>query len=246
MANRKIAKGMVALSLLAALAAGPAAAETRSSKEEAAGVGIGGAIGALAGGPVGFIVGAAGGAWLGDKFSEKNQEIAALNGSLDDAGSRLAGLEHEVQRMGKERLVTDNELARLRALARPELLTLLQTGIEMDLLFRTGEHELADTTSSRLSQLGTTLAGMPDVHIQLDGFADERGDAAYNQELSVRRADYVRSVLTAAGVTPSRIRVAAHGESPALDSRIDSYALDRRVSLTMYVEDSASFASNPD
>ncbi|MCI0517935.1 MAG: OmpA family protein [Woeseiaceae bacterium] len=246
MVNWNNAKGLVALAVLAVLAAGPASAETRSSREEAAGVGIGGTVGALAGGPVGFIVGAAAGGWLGDNFSKKKQAVAELTGSLDDAESRVAGLEVEMHRIGDERLKTEEELTRLRSLARPELLSLLQTGIEMDLLFRTDEHELADTTSGRLTQLATTLAGMPDVYIQLDGFADERGDAAYNQDLSIRRADHVRSVLTAAGVTPSRIKVAAHGESPAIDSSIDSYALDRRVSLTLYVEDNASFASNPD
>lgn len=246
MANRNNVKGLVALAVLAALAAGPASAETRSSSEEAAGVGIGGAVGALAGGPVGFIVGAAAGGWLGDNFNRKKQAVAELTGSLDAAESRVAGLELEMHRMGDERRKTEDELARLRTLARPELLSLLQTGIEMDLLFRTDEHELADTTSSRLTELAATLAGMPDVRIQLDGYADERGDAAYNQDLSIRRADHVRNVLTAAGVTPSRITVAAHGESPAVDSSIDSYALDRRVSLTLYAEDSASFASNPD
>jgi outer membrane protein OmpA-like peptidoglycan-associated protein len=246
MANRNIANGLVALAVLAALAAGPASAETRTSKEEATGVGIGATVGAFAGGPVGFIVGAAAGAWLGDNFSRKKQEVEALSGSLDEAESRLVDLELQVDRMGDERQRTDSELARLRALAKPELLGLLQTGIEMDLLFRTDEYVLADTTGSRLTQLATTLATLPDVYIQVDGFADERGDAGYNQALSTRRADHVRDVLTAAGVTPARIKVAAHGESPAIDGSIDSYALDRRVSLTLYVEDSASFASNPD
>ncbi len=246
MANRNIAKQMVALAVLSALAAGPTSAETRTSKEEATGVSIGATVGAFAGGPVGFIVGAAAGAWLGDNFNQKKHEVTALSGSLDKAESRLIDLEHELHRMGDEQQVTDSELARLRALAKPELLSLLKNGIEMDLLFRTDESVLADTTSSRLTQLATTLATLPDVYLQLDGFADERGDPGYNQALSTRRADHVRNVLTAAGVTPSRIKVAAHGESPAIDGRIDSYALDRRVSLTLYVEESASFASNPD
>jgi hypothetical protein len=52
-------------------------------------------------------------------------------------------------------------------------------------------------------------------------------------------------VLVEAGVSPTRIKVAAHGESPAVDDSIDSYALERRVSLTLYVDDNPSFASNP-
>jgi outer membrane protein OmpA-like peptidoglycan-associated protein len=245
MAERNFVHKLMALAVLAAMSVDPAFAETRTSKEEAAGVGIGATVGVFAGGPVGAIVGAAAGAWLGDRFSLKKQEVMTLSGSMDQADNRIGSLEQELQRANDERRQADEELARLRALARPELLSLMQSGIEMDLLFRTDEYVLADTTGSRLTQLATTLAALPDVHIQLDGFADERGNAAYNQALSTRRADHVRDLLTAAGVTASRIKVTAHGESPAIDGSSDSYALDRRVSLTLYVDDTMSYASNP-
>ncbi len=246
MAERNFLYKLMALTVLAAMSVDPVFAETRTSKEEAAGVGIGATVGVFAGGPVGAIVGAAAGAWLGDRFSMKKQEVMALSGSVDQADNRIGSLERELKLAIDERRQADDELARLRALARPELLSLMQSGIEMDLLFRTDEYVLADSTGSRLTQLATTLAALPDVQIQLDGFADERGDAAYNQALSTRRADHVHDLLTAAGVATSRIKVTAHGESPAIDGSIDSYALDRRVSLTLTVDDTASFASNPD
>jgi outer membrane protein OmpA-like peptidoglycan-associated protein len=134
----------------------------------------------------------------------------------------------------------------MRAVARPELLALMQAGIEMDLLFRTDEHKLGNTTDSKLRQLATSLASLPDVYIQLDGFADERGDADYNQNLSARRAENVREILTSNGIAESRIKVAAHGESPAADDNIDSLALERKVSLTLFIDETPSFASNPD
>ena len=134
----------------------------------------------------------------------------------------------------------------MRSIARPELLTLMQAGIEMDLLFRTDEDELGITTDSKLRELATILSTMPDVYIQLDGFADERGSAEYNQGLSARRAAHVREILVSNGVAESRIKVAAHGESPAADDNIDSFALERKVSLTLFVEETPSFASNPD
>jgi outer membrane protein OmpA-like peptidoglycan-associated protein len=246
MANRKMATVLIALGTCATLAAGPVWAETRTSREEATGIGVGAAVGAAAGGPVGLIVGAAAGAWLGDYYNQKNRQVTTLTASLETTGSELGDLQVDMQRLGKDRQQLDRELARLRAVARPELLSLLQTGIEMDLLFRTDEFVLADTTGTRLSEFAATLAGMQDVRIQLDGFADERGAAAYNHLLSTRRAEYVRELLVNAGVAPERIKLAAHGESPAIDSSIDSYALERRVSLTLYVEDSPSFASNPD
>jgi len=135
---------------------------------------------------------------------------------------------------------------RMQDEARPELLSLLEAGIEMDLLFRTDEHVLAASTGSRLKQLASSLATMPDVFVRLDGFADERGDAAYNQKLSVRRAEHVRNVLIDNGVPATRISVMAHGESPAADANTDSFAFERKVSLTLYIDDSVSFASNPD
>jgi outer membrane protein OmpA-like peptidoglycan-associated protein len=136
------------------------------------------------------------------------------------------------------------ELERLRAVDRPELVSLMQAGIAMDLLFRTDEHVLADTTGGRLAELAAELAAMSDLRVQLDGFADARGDLDYNLRLSQKRVEFVREQLVAAGVDPSRIRVSAHGEAPAQDESVDSYALERRVSLKLFIDSSRPFASN--
>jgi outer membrane protein OmpA-like peptidoglycan-associated protein len=223
--------------ILASLIATPAMA--RASKQENIGIGVGSVIGAVAGGPVGFIVGAAFGAKIGDEFHEKDRDVTALSDSLADSRETISDLETSIDSLG-------GDLQRMRAVARPELLALMQAGIEMDLLFRTDEHKLGNTTDSKLRQLATSLASLPDVYIQLDGFADERGDADYNQNLSARRAEHVREILTSNGIAESRIKVAAHGESPAADDNIDSLALERKVSLTLFIDETPSFASNPD
>jgi outer membrane protein OmpA-like peptidoglycan-associated protein len=136
------------------------------------------------------------------------------------------------------------ELERLRAVDRPELVSLMQAGIAMDLLFRTDEHVLADTTGGRLAELAGELAIMSDIRVQLDGFADERGDSDYNLQLSQKRVEFVREQLVAAGVDPSRIQVSAHGEAPAQDESADSYALERRVSLRLFIDNSRPLAAN--
>lgn len=223
--------------LIATLAAAPAFAES-SSREEGIGVGLGAVIGGIAGGPVGMILGAAFGARIGDEMHQRDTEVEQLSASLQGSQHRVNELERHIDTLG-------GDLQRMQAESRPGLLSLLQAGIEMDLLFRTDEHVLADTTGSRLQQLAASLATMPDIFVQLDGFADERGAAAYNQMLSVRRAEHVKSVLIANGVPALRISVKAHGESPAADDNVDSFAFERKVSLTLYIEDSPSFASNP-
>ena len=232
MRNKIILTGLIAV-----LAAAPAFAES-SSKEEGIGVGVGAVIGGIAGGPVGLIVGAALGAKLGDELFQRDTEIDQLSASLQGSQSRVNELERDVVALG-------GDLQRMQQESRPELLSLLQAGIEMDLLFRTDEDVLSATTGSRLQQLAASLATMPDVFVRLDGFADERGNAAYNQELSARRAEHVMHVLLANGVLAARISVKAHGESPAADDNVDSFAFERKVSLTLYIEDSPSFAANP-
>ncbi len=235
---RNTTTAVIIATLTMFLVAPPALATTKSSKEEAIGVGSGAVIGAVAGGPVGFIIGAAIGAKIGDTIDSKNDRLDGLESSLDESRITVAVLEGDVDELSVE-------IERLREIARPELVSLMQAGIAMDLLFRTDEAALADTTGNRLAQLAGTLASMHNIHIQLDGFADERGNEQYNYELSEKRVDFVREQFIAAGVNPNRIKVSAHGESAAQDETVDSYALERRVSVKLFIDDIPSLAANP-
>ena len=165
---------------------------------------------------------------------------------MNDSHSTVNDLEYDVETLNSNIDNMSDELVRLQRVSRPEVVSLLQAGIAMDLLFRTDEHVLADTTGSRLAQLAGTLASMPDIQVQLDGFADERGDATYNQRLSEKRVEFVKEQLISAGVEPSRISYSGHGESPAQDTSVDSFALERRVSLTLFIDNTPSLASNPE
>ena len=235
-----------AITLISLVAMAPLAAHAAASKQEKIGVGTGAIVGAAAGGPVGLIVGAAVGAYLGDTAHRKNDEIESLSAELAASRNEVVKLERDIGRMDRNLDTLSAELQRLQRYASPEIASLLQAGIAMDLLFRTDEAVLADTTGSRLHELATTLASMPGIRVQLDGFADERGDEQYNQQLSEQRVAFIRDQLVAAGVDSSRITATAHGESPAQDDSIDSYALERRVSLKLYTDDVTSFAANPE
>lgn len=208
------------------------------SKEEKIGVGSGAVVGAIIGGPVGFIIGGAFGAKLGDSIHQKNASIDELSVSLQRSKSDLRTLNASYDSV-------QGELEQMQEVARPELISMLEAGIAMDLLFRTDESVLADTTGDRLASLGRTLATMTDIRVQLDGFADERGDETYNYNLSAQRVEFVRDQLVAAGIHPSRIQISAHGEAPAQDASVDSYALERRVSLTLFIDDPQSVAQLP-
>lgn len=223
---------------LLTLTIAPPALAGGASREENIGVGTGSVIGAVAGGPIGLIIGAALGAKIGDSFHKKGQRIDTLQGSLDGSRNSVATLENDIDKLS-------GEVERLRQVARPELVSLMQAGIAMDLLFRTDEFALTDTTGDRLTQMASALATMPDIRIQLDGFADERGDADYNFELSQKRVEFVRNLFIASGVHPARINVAAHGESVAQDATVDSYAFERRVSVRLFINNTQSVAAAP-
>lgn len=235
---------IVTITVLALSISFPVFADS-ASREEKVGVGAGAVVGALAGGPVGFIIGAAIGAKIGDTMEQKSMSIESLAGSLDDSRRNANELEYDVQALNRDIDSLSAELQQYREIDRPGLINLMQAGIAMDLLFRTDEHVLADTTGGRLAELARGVSAMPDIRVQLDGFADERGESDYNLKLSEKRVEFVREQLISAGIHPSRIHIAAHGEAPAQDQSVDSYALERRVSLKLFIEGAQPFASSP-
>lgn len=233
-------RNLVAIILIVAVATSFPATAASASKQESAGVGAGVVIGALAGGPAGAIIGAAIGAKVGDTMHNKASTINTLSGSLDESRSDIAILEADIRALNGDIDSLSAELEHFQQIDRPQLVNLMQAGIEMDLLFRTDEYVLADTTGGRLAELASAVAQMRDIRVQLDGFADERGDSEYNLKLSEKRVNFVRDQLVAAGINPSQIRVSAHGEAPAQDESVDSYALERRVALKIFIDSDSS------
>lgn len=238
-------KTIITVTLLSLAAASNASAADPASKEEMIGVGSGALIGAVAGGPPGFILGAAFGALLGDTLHQKDEQIETLAQTVESKDQKVAELSTSLDSIHASNDRLGEEVTRLREIARPELIELLQAGIAMDLLFKTDETDVGPEADARIGSLARTLAGMPGISIRLDGFADERGDEAYNLDLSGKRVDTVRDKLIAAGIPADRIHTSAHGESPATEATPDGYALERKVSMTLYIDQLPAVASNP-
>jgi outer membrane protein OmpA-like peptidoglycan-associated protein len=238
-------KTIITLTVLSLALTGTAQARDAASKEEVIGVGSGALIGAAAGGPFGFMVGAAFGALLGDSVHAKNESIEELTLEVSRREQKLAAADRDLREFRAQNDELGSEIEKLRTLAKPELIELMRAGISMDLLFRTDEADLVDTTKHRLMNLASALAALPDVSIQLDGFADERGDSGYNQSLSERRVASIREQLVSAGIPDHRIRTTAHGEVSASEKTPDSLALDRKVSMTLSIDELQSLAANP-
>jgi outer membrane protein OmpA-like peptidoglycan-associated protein len=228
---------MISKSLVAAIAitlsCGAANAGTTSTtkshgdmtKEVGTGMLTGAATGAAVGGPVGAVVGFMIGAVMGDSI-----------GSAKRAESRAQTAEVHSQALEKDLL--DTRLALAKASERTggdEMLDALAERLHADVLFRTGTAELDAQVALQLQELGKLLAAHSQLDIELNGFADPRGNAEKNIELSLTRANAVREALIQGGAAPEQIQVKANGEdlSTAPKGDLEAYAWERRVSVAI-------------
>ena len=92
--------------------------------------------------------------------------------------------------------------------------------------------ELSKYSKKRLAMIGDYLREDNDLElVLLDGYTDSYGGSWNNQQLSVRRANEVKSYLTDLGVNPDRIELTGHGEKRHISPNTTSHsrAANRRV-----------------
>jgi outer membrane protein OmpA-like peptidoglycan-associated protein len=216
--------------LLLGSTAGAADADPRRNREEAVGLGAGAAIGAL-GGPLGAVFGAMLGGYLGNVVHDERgarmaseQRWAEARAEADALDRRLAGREREVATLTSARR-HDADAYR----------SMLEQAFDLQVLFHTGDSALPESADERLGRLAALLGGVEGVAVRIEGHADGRGDAVYNEQLSAARAAAVRDALIQGGVPAERITVSAEGEryAGAAEDDLDALALERRVRLTV-------------
>lgn len=182
--------------------------------------------GAVLGGPLGFVAGSFGGAWLGEQVYAADA-MPALQADLATTRSQLIS-------SGEQLAVTSRALREARS-QNLHYAQIVMDQLELAMLFKTGASGLTASGQQRVDMLAAFLKDNPDVDIRLDGYADPRGEAAFNQKLSEQRVDHVRNQLVAQGVPSTRISSHAHGKSRSQSSEgdLDAYALERVVTIQL-------------
>jgi outer membrane protein OmpA-like peptidoglycan-associated protein len=104
-----------------------------------------------------------------------------------------------------------------------------------DVLFDTGRAELKPGAGRKLDQLAQFLTEHSDRRVQIDGFTDSVGTDSYNEQLSQRRADAVKTALLIRGVDASRISTEGYGKAYPVANNTDSGGrqLNRRVEVVI-------------
>jgi outer membrane protein OmpA-like peptidoglycan-associated protein len=104
-----------------------------------------------------------------------------------------------------------------------------------DILFDTGSAALRPDLQTDLRAVAANLLQYPQTRVEVIGHTDSTGSAAYNADLSQRRASAVASVLIGAGVPAGRVIATGRGEMMPVATNLTEQgrALNRRVELVI-------------
>jgi outer membrane protein OmpA-like peptidoglycan-associated protein len=201
---------------LSACTDGTLISETDPNRQAKTGAIAGAATGAIAGRLIG-----------GDDVGERNR--ATLAGALIGAaagaaiGNQLDKQEAELRQQLDNRVAIENTGDRL-------IVTMPQ-----DILFATDSATLSGGLLSDIRDVGRSLLSYPNTTAQIIGHTDSDGDAAYNLNLSQRRAQSVANVFIAEGVPAGRLQVIGRGEDQPIASNFtpEGKAQNRRVQIVI-------------
>jgi outer membrane protein OmpA-like peptidoglycan-associated protein len=162
-------------------------------------------------------------AYLAQRHAEAGEaRVRALSAQQEVARAQqqrneilLASREHEAQANARQAQQTKEQLAQ----AQQQLAELKAKQTERgpvvtlsDVLFDTGAATLKPGANLQLDRLAGYLKEHPQTKVIVEGNTDNRGSAAYNEQLSQRRADSVAKALELRGVSPDAVKTVGRGE----------------------------------
>lgn len=209
----KLAITCIALALVTTFNPG-CSSFTKTQKGTAIGAGAGGTIGALIGKRAG------------------NTAIGAIiGGAIGGTAGAFVGRKMDRQAAEIKQTVPGADVVR----EGEGLIVKFDSGI----LFDVNKTALKPAATTNLQNLATSMQNNPDTNIMVVGYTDNTGSDTYNQSLSIRRADAVKSSITANGVSGSRLTTQGKGEAdPIADNTTEAgRAQNRRVEIVIVAND---------
>ena len=173
------------------------------------------------------------------------RDAAAANAAAAAAQGQVATAQN--QAADAQRAAADAEARTREAQARAAALESMMMDLQAkktergmiitigDVLFATGQATLTQAGMANLRKLADALQQNPERTVLVEGFTDSVGGAAYNQDLSDRRAASVRNALTSMGVAPQRVAMKGYGEAHpvAANDTAGNRQLNRRVEIVL-------------
>jgi outer membrane protein OmpA-like peptidoglycan-associated protein len=224
-----------------------------ATPHEPVGFVTGAVIGGFAAGPVGAVLGAGLGTWLGNRVhragdaTKAEASVAALQAEKTELQTEKAALANEKTELSQSNHTLSAKLDELTQ----EVQTVQRSkqdasevldGLTGDVLFRTGSAEITPEIAHQIEVLAQAVSKSPELKVRVDGYADPRGTVDTNLKLSEDRANAVRDLFLAAGISGDVLEVNAYGKSQSVAADSDGYALERRVRLTLQAQGGAAVA----
>jgi outer membrane protein OmpA-like peptidoglycan-associated protein len=168
-------------------------------------------------------------------------QLAARTREVDSANTATNTALAQRDQASEQAILLQAEVDQLKAKPTPRGLVLTLG----DVLFDTGKAQLNPGSARKLDQLAQFLNEHPERRVQIDGFTDSVGTDSYNQDLSQRRADAVKSSLISRGIDSSRIETQGYGKEFPVADNTDSGGrqLNRRVEVVIGGDDGAAIAA---
>jgi len=156
-------------------------------------------------------------------------EISKLSEASDELA--LKAREYETQKAQADNVRLQQQLAALQA-EKTDRGMVMTLG---DVLFETGKAELMPGAMNMIVRLAQFMKQYPEKKLQIEGHTDSTGGASFNLRLSEDRANAVRSVLLAEGVSNQRIETVGYGMSKpvATNATVEGRQRNRRVEIVI-------------
>lgn len=149
----------------------------------------------------------------------------------------ILGLERGVGGTGRGVVATVQETRRaMQALGARESATEIVVELPADVLFDFDKADIRPDAADALGKLATIIGAYPHGKVELEGHTDAKGDDAYNQKLSERRAHSVARYLESKQVNSMRLAIAGKGETQPLASNSSEGGRQANRRVEIYVE----------
>ncbi|MGL4781256.1 MAG: OmpA family protein [Bacteroidales bacterium] len=113
----------------------------------------------------------------------------------------------------------------------------IKLGLNDSVLFKINSAELSTKADSVLSIVAASMVNFPETDATIVGYTSHTGPQAFNQELSVKRAQSVMKYLATKGVNASRMEAIGRGwnDPVASNKTLVGRSLNRRVEIYITV-----------
>ena len=160
---------------------------------------------------------------------ENDAQRAASQAALDAAAKQLAMAEEQKTELRKQLLLQFNAILQTQDTARGLIVNI------SDVLFDTAKFTLRPLAREKLAKVAGIVSGHPGLKLEVEGHTDSVGTDEYNQELSQKRGDAVRTYLTAQGMASGSVTSKGFGENQPIanNETADGRQKNRRVEIVI-------------